>query len=86
MDTAQESICCKEIDKIQSLLIAGDPSPTCITTHSEFLNACLSRTVLTIAWREYTTTEPCRDVNMAIVDMATLLIFVVVSQTSTGRL
>ena len=85
MDTAQESICCKQIDKIQSLLV-GDPSPTCITIHSEFLNACLSRTVLTIAWREYITMEPCRDVNIAIVDMASLLIFVVISQTSTGRL
>ena len=86
MDTARESICCKEIDKIQNLLV-GDPSLTCITTHPEFPNACLSRTVLTIVMpHEYTTMEPCRDVNMANVDIASLLIFVVVSQTSTGRL
>ena len=48
MDTARESICCKKIDKIQSLLV-GDPSSTCITMHIEFPIACLSRTVLTIA-------------------------------------
>ena len=49
--------CCKEIDKIQSLLV-GDPSPTCITTHPEFPNACLSRMVLTIAMHKYTPMEP----------------------------
>ena len=57
MDTAQESICCKEIDKIQSLLV-GDPSLTCITTHPEFPNAYFSRMMLTIAMHEYTTAEP----------------------------
>ena len=57
MDTAQESICYKEISKIQSLPV-GDPSPTCITTHPEFPNTCLSRMVLTIAMHEYTTTDP----------------------------
>ena len=33
----------------------GDPSPAavCITTHPEFSNACLSRTVLTIAFHGY---------------------------------
>ena len=56
MDTARESICCKEIDKIQSLLVR-DLSLTCITTHPEFPNACLSRMVLTIARHEYTTME-----------------------------
>ena len=52
MDTARESICCKDIDKIDSLLV-GDPPPTCITMHPEFSNACLSRMVLTIAWHGY---------------------------------
>ena len=42
MDTAWESICCEEIDKIQSLLV-GDPSPTYITTYPEFPNTCLNR-------------------------------------------
>ena len=59
--TAQELICC---NKIQSLLV-GDPLPTCITMHPDFLNVCLSRTMLTIAangMNTDATTEPCRDV------------------------
>ena len=47
MDTAQESICCKEVGKIQSHLV-GDPPPTCITIHPGFPNAC--RITLIIAW------------------------------------
>ena len=61
MDTAHKSICCKDIDKIDSLLV-GDPPPTCITTHAEFSNACLSRTVLTIAWHGYRHNYGTRDV------------------------
>ena len=52
MGTVQESVCCKEIEKIQNLLV-GEPPPVCITVHPEFGNACLSRTVLTIAFHGY---------------------------------
>ena len=55
MDTAHESICCKDINKIDSLLV-GDPPPTCMTMHPEFSNACLSRAVH--GMDTDTTTEP----------------------------
>ena len=52
MGTLRESICCQEIDQIKGLL-TGEPPPVCITGHPEFSNACLSRTVLTIAFHGY---------------------------------
>ena len=52
MDTVRESICCQEIEKIKDLLV-GERPLVCITDHPEFPNACLSRTVLTIAFHGY---------------------------------
>ena len=51
-DTARESVCCKEIDKINDLLVS-DPLPSCITAHPEFANACLNRTMINIAFHAY---------------------------------
>ena len=56
MSTQRESICCKEVDKISSLLtdpVLADPRPPCITEHPNFANACLCKTVLTISMHRY---------------------------------
>ena len=50
----RDSICCQEIEQIVGLQ-DGDSPPSCITTHVEFPNVCLNRTVLTIAMHGYTT-------------------------------
>ena len=68
-DTTWVSIYCKEIDKIHY--------PP-ITTHLKFPTACLSRTMLTIAWHGYRN-HYIRN------HIASLPIFVVVSQTGRFR-
>ena len=48
MATQRESICCKEIEQINSLL-EGDGlavRPVCISEHADFSNVCLCRAVL----------------------------------------
>ena len=52
MDTERESVCCKEIDNINDLLVS-DPLPSCIIAHPEFANVFLNRTVLNIAFHAY---------------------------------
>ena len=52
MSTACKSICCKEIKELAALLV-GDPPPICIKQYLEFHNACLCRTVLTIAFHSH---------------------------------
>ena len=52
MPTQRESICCQEIEQINSLL--EDPCivearPSCITRHTDFSSVCLCRTVLTVS-------------------------------------
>ena len=56
MSTQQESICCKEVDKIKDLLAdpgLADAKPPCITEHPHFANVCLCRTVLTISMHRH---------------------------------
>ncbi|XP_065900520.1 P2X purinoceptor 7-like isoform X1 [Dysidea avara] len=50
MATQRESICCKEIEQINSLL-EGDGlavRPVCISEHADFSNVCLCRAVLMV--------------------------------------
>ena len=47
MPTAQECVCCQEINKIT--LLVGDSIPAGITQHAEFSSVCLCRTVLAMA-------------------------------------
>ena len=51
MSTQRESVCCHEIEQINTLL--EDPHlemrPSCVTQHADFNNVCLCRTVLTVS-------------------------------------
>jgi len=49
-DTEKESICCREIEQINTLLQEDDLAvrPLCITEHSDFCNVCLCRAVLMV--------------------------------------
>ena len=40
MLTAQESVCCQEVEKVRDLLV-GDPALVCITLHTDFAKAPL---------------------------------------------
>ena len=56
MSTQQESICCKEVDKIKDLLtdpVLADAKPLCITEHPDFASVCLSRAVLTVSMHRH---------------------------------
>ena len=52
MLTAQESVCCQEVDKVRDLLV-GDPArsiqPWFASRFTDFAKACLCRVILSIA-------------------------------------
>lgn len=51
MSTERESVCCKEIEQMHSLLEDPDLEirPSCVTLHSGFNSVCLCRIVLTVS-------------------------------------
>ena len=54
MNTEKESICCREVEQLTRLLgseseHSSESLPRCITRHTDFINVCLCRAVLTVA-------------------------------------
>ena len=49
MPTQSESICCQEIEQINSLLEDPCIAEAWITRHTDFSSVCLCRTVLTVS-------------------------------------
>ncbi|XP_062605762.1 P2X purinoceptor 7-like [Saccostrea cucullata] len=52
MPTAQESVCCHEVENVKSIF-EEDQGITCITSHPGFAPACLNKYVLQIAYYQY---------------------------------
>ena len=53
MSTANESVCCHEIDKAMSKMQEGEDTVECITDHQGFGPVCLDRWVLQAAYFNY---------------------------------
>jgi len=59
MDSKEESVCCKEVDRVKALNLEAvqmrevQQEPACITLHPGFKAVCLNSHVLRTAWYQY---------------------------------